>query len=137
MATWRPSSPCWRDNGDQLPAHQLLVYPVTDYNFDTPSYMENANAKLLSRAMMQRFAKYYRADPADPRAAPLRAADLSGLPPATVILAEVDPLRSEGEAYITRLREAGVPTRGTLFDGVTHEASAWAPCSTPQRRPRP
>lgn len=113
-----------REHGDPLPLHQLLVYPVTDFNDDKPSYWENADAKPLNRAMMQWFKVHYlpnAADAGDPRAAPLGAADLSGLPPATIILAEIDPLRSDGEQYLERLRAAGVPTRATVFKGVTHE----------------
>ncbi len=106
------------------PVHQLLVYPVTDFVGDYPSYQENFDAKPLSTPALQWFGRYYLrsdADRQDPRASPLRAPDLHGLPSATVILAEIDPLRDQGAAYATRLREAGVPVTVRLYQGVTHE----------------
>ncbi len=112
-----------RDRGGPSLVHQLLIYPVTNYAFDTASYADNASGYLLTRDMMIWAWKHYLADEADgqsPLASPLRAADLSRLPPATVITAEFDPLRDEGEAYAARLREAGVSTRSTRYDGVFH-----------------
>ena len=113
-----------RDQGAPLPLYQLLVYPMTNHAFDTPSYIENANAQPLNRPLMQWFWGHYlpsEADGQNPYASPLRAPSLSGLPPAMVITAEVDPLRSEGEAYAHRLREAGVPVVHKHYDGVMHE----------------
>jgi len=113
-----------RDKGEKLPIAQLLIYPVTDSRMDTPSYTENKNAKPLNAAMMAWFWKHYLSSEEDwrhPYASPMRAPDLSGLPPATVITAELDPLRDEGEAYAKRLSEAGVEVRATRYDGVTHE----------------
>lgn len=60
-------------------------------------------------------------DKNNPRLAVLKATDLSGLPPATVIAAEIDPLRSEGKAYADKLQAAGVPVTYKLYPGVTHE----------------
>lgn len=113
-----------RDRGGRLPVHQLLVYPVTNYAFDTPSYQENANAKPLGKATMQWFWGHYlnsESDGANPYASPLRAESLRSLPPATVITADIDPLRDEGQAYAQRLREAGVAVAATNYTNVTHE----------------
>jgi acetyl esterase len=112
-----------KERGGPGLVHQLLVYPVTDFNLDTPSYLENADGYLLTRDMMRWFWNHYLARPEDgasPIASPLRARDLRGLPPATVLSAEFDPLRDEGEAYAARLREAGVPTELRRYDGMIH-----------------
>ena len=113
-----------RDKGAKLPVHQLLVYPITNYAFDTESYVENADAKPLDKPLMQWFWKMYlenETDGQNPYASPLRAKDFGGLPPATVVVGEIDPLRSEGEAYASRLEAAGVPVTATCYSGVTHE----------------
>ena len=104
-------------------AYQLLVYPVLDYNFETASYRENAEGYFLTTDAMKWFWAHYirnEADGLDPRASPLRADDLIGLPPALVITAEFDPLRDEGEAYAARLRDDGVPVTVTRYDGMIH-----------------
>jgi acetyl esterase len=102
--------------------HQLLIYPVTDHDFETGSYRDNAGGPLLTRSMMQHFWDLYAPGEAraHPHASPLRAADLSSLPPATVLTAEYDPLRDEGEAYAERLRQAGVAVRASRYDGMIH-----------------
>jgi acetyl esterase len=112
-----------RDRGGPALRYQLLVYPVTCGRMDTPSYRDNAEGYLLSRAAMAWFWDHYVPDAKDreqPYAAPLRAARLDGLPPALVLTAEFDPLRDEGEAYAGRLREAGVTTRLRRYDGLIH-----------------
>lgn len=109
---------------------QLLVYPATDARYDTPSYYENATGYFLEAEGMRWFYDHYLrddADRSDPRASPLRAAHLRGLPPALVITAEFDPLRDEGEAYATRLREAGTPVTLTRYDGMIHGFFALGP----------
>lgn len=112
-----------RDAGGPALRHQLLVYPVTDARCDSPSYTENAEGYFLTRDMMQWFWNHYLAAPADgahPHASPLRAEDLTNLPPALVITAEYDPLRDEGEAYGERLRGAGIPVTTSRYDGMLH-----------------
>jgi len=113
-----------RDRGVAPPAHQLLIYPVAGHDFETPSYRENANAKPLDAAMMHWFfGEYLRrdTDAADPRISLATTADLSKLPSATIITAQIDPLRSEGKALADKLRKAGVKVDYKNFDGVTHE----------------
>jgi acetyl esterase len=112
-----------RDARERMPVAQLLVYPVTDNRMNTPSYQENANAKPLNAAMMPWFWHHYlehQSQGSEPYASPIQA-DLSGLPPATVLTAEFDPLRDEGEAYARQLLDAGVPVFAKRYDGVTHE----------------
>jgi acetyl esterase len=113
-----------RDEGGPRLCGQLLIYPVTDYHTPgTASMAENAEGYGLTRQGMAWFWDHYLRQPseaANPLACPLRAADLSGLPPALVITAEYDPLRDEGEIYGQKLRAAGVPVEITRYDGVNH-----------------
>ena len=112
-----------REQGGPPLVFQLLVYPVTDYSFSTPSYRDNADGYLLTKDSMVWFWDHYlrsEADGQDYRASPLRASDLTGLPPALVITAEYDPLRDEGEAYAARLQESGVSVTCTRYDGMIH-----------------
>jgi acetyl esterase len=113
-----------RDEGGPPLIGQLLIYPVTDYYIpDKPSYIENGDGHLLTRDDMIYFWGHYLNAPAEadnPYAAPLRAADLSGLPPAFVLTAEFDPLRDEGELYADRLSAAGVQTHRKRYDGTIH-----------------
>ncbi|MGH7896202.1 MAG: alpha/beta hydrolase, partial [Candidatus Binatia bacterium] len=112
-----------RDKGGPTLCFQLPLYPVTNHSFDTPSYRENATGYLLEKADMEWFWGHYLrsgADGEEAYASPLRAKDLRGLPPALVITAEFDPLRDEGEAYARRLREAGIPTTASRYDGTIH-----------------
>jgi len=112
-----------RDRGTPRLVYQLLLYPVTNFAFDTPSYQQNADGYMLTKdAMMWCWSLYLRgeADGHNPYASPLRAQDLHGLPPALVVTAEYDPLRDEGELYAARLREAGVPAVCKRYDGMIH-----------------
>jgi acetyl esterase len=110
-----------RDNGGPQLSSQLLVYPVTDYVADTPSMRECSDRYFLDARSLEWFWSLYLRDSADAdTAAPLRARDLGGLPPALVITAEHDPLRDEGERYAERLREAGVYADVERYDGMVH-----------------
>ena len=112
-----------RERGGPEIAFQLLVYPVTDHAFDTPSYLQFAEGYLLTRVAMEWHWDLYLPNAAaggSPIASPLRAASLAGLPPALVITAEYDPLRDEGEAYARRLAEAGVAVQVVRYDGMLH-----------------
>ena len=102
---------------------QVLVYPVTDCDLNTTSYLDPANQLLLSRKLMIWYWDHYAPSHearAHPDASPLRAADLAGLPPAAILTAEHDPLRDEGELYATLLMRAGVPVRHRRFAGQMH-----------------
>jgi acetyl esterase len=105
---------------------QVLFYPVTDARFDTGSYQEFATGYFLRRDTMQWFWDQYTTDPAqraEATASPLRATrqQLASLPPALVVTAEADVLRDEGEAFASRLREAGVPVTAVRFQGTIHD----------------
>ena len=112
-----------RDRGGPSIEFQLLVYPVTDRDFATRSYTENAEGYQLTRDTMIWYWDHYLqndTDASNPYAAPLQDRDLSGQPPALVITAEYDPLRDEGEAYAQKLTAAGVRTTATRYDGMIH-----------------
>jgi acetyl esterase len=112
-----------RDRRDPVLRYQALIYPVTDAACDSASMREFATGHMLSHEMMRWFWDCYvakAADADDGRASLLRTGDLSGLPPATVITAELDPLRDEGEAYADRLRAAGVQVIGRRYLGMIH-----------------
>jgi acetyl esterase len=102
---------------------QVLVYPVTDADFDRPSYRDPENQLLLTREGMLWFWDHYLPDAArrtEPDASPLHAASLAGLPPAVVLTAEHDVLRDEGEEYARRLAEAGVAVQHKRYPGQMH-----------------
>jgi acetyl esterase/lipase len=137
-----------KEQGFQMPTHQVLIYPVVQDSLHTDSEEMYANAKPLNREMMSWFFGHYgqKADDKSPlrkddapvpprvdlqevkplpnpdwRMLPLKAKDHMGLPPATIILAEIDPLASDGEMYARALEKAGVQVRLRKFAGVTHE----------------
>ena len=112
-----------RDEGGVQPLLQVLVYPVAGNDTNTSSYLENADAKPLNKPFMEWFVKHVFEDQAqasDPRIN-LVSADPSGLPPTTIIAAEIDPLRSEGKMLAERLEDAGNDVGYTCYEGVTHE----------------
>lgn len=112
-----------RDKGVMVPLYQVLVYPISGSDTTTASYQKNAMAKPLNRSMMVWFFKNYlhnMEEGKDTRITLINA-NLKGLPPTTIIGAELDPLMSEGKMLADKLREAGVKVNYKLFDGVTHE----------------
>ena len=122
---WQPrrgGDPFARDSDGPRLAYQVLLYPVTDFNLETPSYVRNAEGYMLTREAMRFYWRLYLdgADGSDVRASPLRATDFAGLPPALVITAEFDPLLDEGRAYADMLRAAGVPVTYSEYAGMVH-----------------
>lgn len=114
-----------RDEAGPPVERQILIYPclVPPRAGGFASYEQYANGPLMSKPEMEWFWSHYlrsEADEQNPAAAPLLADDLSGLPPATVVVAELDPLRDEGLAYAERLRTAGVPTEVEVYRGAAH-----------------
>ncbi|ORA81711.1 alpha/beta hydrolase [Mycobacterium malmoense] len=122
-----------RDNGGPALAFQLLWYPVVTADLSLPSFIENADAPILDRDVIDAFLTWYLPDLdiADPRAlpstlAPANAADLSGLPPAYVGTAEHDPLRDDGARYAELLNAAGVPAELSNEPTLVHGYASFA-----------
>lgn len=112
-----------RDEGFPRLALQLLVYPCTAPEPETPSQRQFAEGYLLTRNSMTWFYKQYlrnARDMQDFRFGPLIADDLSNLPPAHLIVAGFDPLRDEGVQYATRLIEAGNRVTLVNYEGMVH-----------------
>jgi acetyl esterase len=111
-----------RDHGVEL-KHQVLLYPVTDCSLDTPSYTEMGNDYYLTREMMEWFWNQYLPDNnarQHPLASPYKQKALERVAPATILTAEFDPLRDEGEAYGLTLMKAGVPVHMRRWPGQIH-----------------
>jgi acetyl esterase/lipase len=112
-----------RDNGLTAPVHILSVYPIANSSMTLPSRMDSANAKPLNAAMLKWFGYYYSttmADQMDPRLNLVKA-DLHGLAPTTIVNAQIDPLRSDGETLAVAMKAAGDKVEQRTFPGVTHE----------------
>ncbi len=117
-----------RDRGGPAIAHQMLLYPSLAPAAASPfdSYRENARGYLLTRGDMEWFWSHYLArgsdqgDAVHPYAAPLHASDLRHLPPTTIVTAQFDPLRDEGNAYAERLRADGVAVESIEWAGMIH-----------------
>lgn len=112
-----------RDAKAQQPVAVVSVYPIAGSDTTTPSYQENATAKPLDRPGMSWFLEHALRGPddrKDPRI-DLVNANLAGLPPTTIINAQIDPLRTEGEVLAEKLRGAGVTVEQKTYDAVTHE----------------
>jgi acetyl esterase/lipase len=123
-----------KDQGQPKLRAQILLWPVTDANFDTGSYKQYAEGHFLTRNAMKWFWDNYTTDAAARKeiyASPLQAsvAQLKGLPPALVQTAEFDVLRDEGEAYGRKLAEAGVDVTTTRYNGMIHDFGLLNPLS--------
>lgn len=112
-----------RDQGREPPVAQLLIYPCLDPACDSDSFVRHAVGYVLTQAGMRWYWSHYlreEADHADPYAAPLKAEDLRGLPPAFIVTAEFDPLLDDGIRYAARLQAAGVAVLHRCYPGVVH-----------------
>lgn len=112
-----------RDKHIMIPVHEVLVYPIAQANMETESYKMYANAKPLNKAMMAWFTQKYvntMIEAQDPRIS-LVNANLKGLPPTTIITAEIDPLNNDGVMLASKLKDAGVKVDSKNYEGVTHE----------------
>jgi len=112
-----------RDAGLQQPRHVLSVYPVAQTSLNTESYIENAIAKPLNRAMVKWFVDHLVRSEEDLKDTRLQLidADLRGLPPVTIVNAHLDPLRSDGAKLLDALEDAGVEVERRDYSGVAHE----------------
>lgn len=113
-----------RDNGIALPVHQLLVYPVANNDLMTDSYIKYQNAKPLDKPLVEWFVDKYFYKPSDgdtPLISLVDVADLNGLPPVTIIAAQIDPLLTEGEQLHDKFDKSGVKVTYRLYEGTTHE----------------
>lgn len=124
------------DDGFESITHQILYYPSLDLDFDVDRYASLRDSAVgygLETAGLAPFNSFYLksgADPDDPRVSPIKRTDLSGLPDALIVTAELDPLRDEGELYGARLRDAGVTASVTRYAGANHgfvQNFSWIP----------
>ncbi len=112
-----------RDGKGPAISAQVLIYPATDFAMTHPSHREPETSILLTHTVIKWFRDHYlngTADVHDWRASPARAKTLIGLPPAYVLTAGADPLRDEGDEYVERLKQAGVPVTYRHFAGQFH-----------------
>ena len=129
-----------KERGGPKINYQVLFYPVTDSNFDTPSYRAYQDGYFLTREAMKWFWDNYTSNQTnrkEPTVSPLQASieQLKGLPPALVINGELDVLRDEGEAYAHKLMEAGVLVTAVRYHGTIHDFVMLNPLSdTPAAR---
>ena len=115
-----------KDKGGPEIKCQIMFWPVTDANFDTPSYQEYPDGYFLTKPMMKWFWDAYLPDQARRKevyASPLQAATkhLTALPPALIQTAGNDVLRDEGEAYARKLDAAGVDVTAVRYEGLIHD----------------
>ncbi|MCP1571881.1 alpha/beta hydrolase [Herbaspirillum rubrisubalbicans] len=115
-----------KDKGGPALRSEVLLWPVTDANFETGSYNQFANGYFLTKNMMKWFWDSYTTDAAKRKeitASPLNATteQLAGLPPTLIQTAENDVLRDEGEAYGRKLQAAGVAVTSVRYNGMIHD----------------
>jgi acetyl esterase len=112
-----------RDRGGPPLKFQLLIYPLVDFDDNSPSMQQYSKDYFVTRESMDWFTECYlpnRAAGREPSASPWNADDVRGLPPAMIMTAECDPLRDQGEAYARTLQSAGVPVELKRYDGMIH-----------------
>ncbi|GAB7050305.1 alpha/beta hydrolase [Catenuloplanes indicus] len=122
--------------GERTPVAQVLFYPLIDHVGAWPSRSRFRSGLVLTARDLEFFRRHYLPGPVtnDPRHSPLHAPDLTGLPPAIVVTAALDPLRDEGEAYAAALRAAGVPVRAWRVPGMVHAFANLTAVSEAARR---
>ncbi|MEU6419636.1 alpha/beta hydrolase [Streptomyces spiralis] len=126
-----------RDEGGPKIVFQLLDIPVTDDRLITQSAVEYTDGLVWNTKNAQLSWRAYLGDtgePVSPYAAPARAEDLSGLPPAFITVNQFDPLRDEGIEYARRLAHAKVPAELHLYAGTFHGSSGIALAAEVSRR---
>ncbi|WP_343521711.1 alpha/beta hydrolase [Pedobacter sp.] len=112
-----------RNKHIMLPVHEVLIYPIAQADTNTQSYQRYENAKPLNKPMMGWFTEQYlntMIEAQDPKIS-LVNANLKGLPPTTIITAEIDPLHDDGIMLADKLKAAGVKVNTKNYEGVTHE----------------
>lgn len=113
-----------RDKNGKMPIFQLLIYPIANFDPNSPSYLESADGPIPTKEMMIWFYQQYvsvSTQAKEPYVSPLQATTLKGLPRAMVITDSFDVLRSEGTQYATKLRKDGVTVTEKNFPSRTHE----------------
>lgn len=127
-----------RDRGEPQLCYQFLLIPMTDDRMETQSFEEITDMRVFNRDGVIAAWKAYLGNGdrsnVSPYAAPARATDLSGLPPAYIIVEELDPLRDEGIAYANRLMQAGVNTELHVYPGTYHGSFVAFPDTTIAKR---
>lgn len=124
-----------RDRGDLKLGGQILLCPMTDSDFNTPSYHENGVGYNLTREHCMWFLSKYSSDLSErnnPLFAPLRATNFKDLPPALIVTAEFDPLRDEGRSFAKKLEESGVTCHDLCYPGMIHGFST-LPIELPEK----
>lgn len=118
-----------RDEKIQMPVHELIIYPVAGNYMSNSSYKENADAKPLNREMMTWFMNQYlnSAGERDDKRINLLKANFQHLNDATIITAQIDPLRTEGKELAELMKSYGVDVKYKNYKGVTHEFFGMAP----------